>query len=416
MRYYISDSSASRQWRESKKRLKWNHMIAVPLESNRVDLDTQIDVQAVLDGLGQGVLIFDKNGRLVVDNLAARTILGTDIKLIRSEGWTAAAVLFSSGLNEIEQSLDSARTRSLDTARPVRFHTYRAGEYIPCWAATIHAKNGDIYTMVTIETPDWSIIRDLVTRFRSEISEAVDATQGHIGLINQSIKRMNADDTVGQLNRRISGFNRLISTHMYRSSKLMDLLERFEVLRTGMLTANVREARRKINLENFIEDFLEELDETPLLDPETETHDYRTRIKTKVPSGLYIAASPSHLSAILRDLLRNAIMYSIKATPITITVTPQRQSVQIDVIDEGYGVRTKETDKVFEPFQRARQPQIIAEFGYGLSLFLCKHEVEAMNGGMWFKSEEGVGSTFSFKLPIWQGDSTASSQPSSEAQ
>jgi K+-sensing histidine kinase KdpD len=83
------------------------------------------------------------------------------------------------------------------------------------------------------------------------------------------------------------------------------------------------------------------------------------------------------------------------------------------VIDEGYGIRAKEFERVFAQFQRARQPQIIGEFGYGLSLYLCKHEVEAMNGKIWFQSEEAVGTTFSFKLPAWREDSTAASSSSS---
>jgi len=80
--------------------------------------------------------------------------------------------------------------------------------------------------------------------------------------------------------------------------------------------------------------------------------------------------------------------------------------VQISIKDEGYGVREKERERVFAPFQRARQPQIISEFGYGLALYLCKHEVEAMNGKLWFDSEEKVGSTFSVKLPAWREDTT----------
>ena len=382
-----------------------------------MDFDKQLDLQAVVDGLGQGVLIFDKNGRLLLDNLAARTILGNaDLKLIRSEGWTATSVLFNSGLHDPEQNLDAARKKSLESARPVRFHTYRAGEYIPCWAATVHGKDsGDVFTMVTIDTPDWSIIEDIMSRFRTEVKDAVDSTMGHINLINQSIKRMQPDDTVEQLNKRISGFNRLISTHMYRTGTLMDMVARLEMIRTGKLAATVREERRRIDLENFMEDFIEELDEINLIDPESEAQDYRGRIKTDIPAKLYVLGSAQHLTIILRDLLRNAIMYSMKASPIKIVASAQNQNIQLDVIDEGYGVRTKEADKVFQPFQRARQPQIIAEFGHGLSLYLCKHEVEAMNGGMWFKSEEGVGSTFSLKLPIWQDQPASDSSSSSSS-
>jgi K+-sensing histidine kinase KdpD len=100
-------------------------------------------------------------------------------------------------------------------------------------------------------------------------------------------------------------------------------------------------------------------------------------------------------------------MYSMKATPVKIIASALGSMVQIDVIDEGYGVRAKEIDKVFQPFARARQPQIIAEFGHGLSLYLCKQEVEAMNGAMWFTTEEHVGSIFSIKLPRWQEASSS---------
>jgi two-component system sensor histidine kinase VicK len=70
------------------------------------------------------------------------------------------------------------------------------------------------------------------------------------------------------------------------------------------------------------------------------------------------------------------------------------------VHDDGYGIRESDHDRVFTPFQRARQPQIISEFGYGLAIYLCKHEVEAMNGRIWFDSAEGAGTTFSIALPV----------------
>ncbi|MGQ9887368.1 MAG: sensor histidine kinase [Aggregatilineales bacterium] len=377
-----------------------------------MDSDRLLDLQAVLDGLGQGVLIFDSAGRLVLDNLAARTLLGTDLKLIRSEGWTAAAVLFNSGHHDPTVNIDSARRQALDSARPVRFHTYRAGEYVPCWAAIVPGRSGDLYTMITVDAPDWSIINDLIGRFRSEVQDAAEATQGHLRLINQSIGRMQPAEPVGHLIKRIGGFNRLIATHMYRTASLMDLLGRLQALRTGTLRAAVRAGRQRIALSDFIEDFIESLDEITLLDPESEPHDFRGRLKVNVPPGLAVSASPSHLATVLRDVLRNAIMYSMKATPVCINAAAVGQSVQIDVIDEGYGIRAREQDRVFQPFQRARQPQIISEFGYGLSLYLCKHEIEAMNGGMWFRSEEGVGSTFSIKLPAWRdvADDTPSAQ------
>ncbi len=373
-----------------------------------MDFDAILDGQAVLDGLGHGVLIFDENGRLIINNQSADTILGTDLKLIRAEGWTAAAVLFNSGQQEPGGGIDAVRQRALKSDRPERFRFYRAGEFIPCWVATVRSKTAATHTMIALDSPDWTVVNDLIGRFRDQVQEAVEATEGHIKIINMSIGQMGPDAPVEQLSKRIGGFNRLIATHMHRTGTLMEALARLQALRTGSLAQTVQERRKRVDLTDFVEDFLEELDEKALLDPESDPEDFRSRLSYRVPSGLVVAASPEHLSIILRDLVRNAIMYSMKASPVRITASAQQNSVQIDVIDEGYGVRAREIDKVFQPFQRARQPQIIAEFGHGISLYLCKQEIEAMNGAMWFKTEEDVGSTFSFKLPVWRGSSSSS--------
>jgi signal transduction histidine kinase len=379
-----------------------------------VSSEKLLNTQAVLDGLGQGVLIFDSADRLVLDNLAARTILGTDLKIIRAEGWKAASTLFNTRLNNPDDAVENVRAAALTSGRPVRFHIYRAGEYLPCWAAAVPGEGGEVYTMITLEVPDWTAIHELMGKFLDEVRSAAASTQGHTDLILQTIKNVKPKDTVEQVGKRIAGFVNLIATHMHRLDRLTSMIERLEHIRTGKLLELARASRKKIHLADFMEDFMEEITETRLLDPETEHQDYRSRITLTIPDDLVIEASPDHLKAVLRDLLRNAIMYTMKASPIMVMAhsTGNNQSVQIDVVDEGYGVRTKEFERVFLPFQRARQPQIISEFGYGLSLYLCKHEIEAMGGKLWFESEEGVGSTFSFKLPAWRDEKTAEMPPS----
>ena len=371
-------------------------------------LNRGLQSQTVIDGLGQGVLVFDTANRLVMENQAARTILGADLKMIRSEGWKAATVLFNTRLSDPDQSLDVIRAKALASERPVRFHAYRSGEHVPCWAAAIHGTGGEVYTMLTIDVPDWTALSELMEKYLDEVRDAVDSTAGHADLIMQSVARPKPNETVEQLGRRITGFARIMSIHMNRLGALTSLMERLENVRTNRVRDEVRVGRRRINFSTFIEDFLEELDENALADPESEVQDFRRRLQMSIPDDLLIHASPMHLAVILRDLLRNAIMYSLKAAPVYIVAHGRDQSAQIDVVDEGYGIRASEGERVFAPFMRARQPQIVGEFGYGLSLYLCKHEVEAMNGRIWFESEEGVGTTFSLKLPAWRDDSSSS--------
>lgn len=376
--------------------------------------DTNLNLNAVLDGLGQGVLIFSSDGRLIKDNLAARTFLGTtDFSMIRDEGWIAASTLFNTQQTNPDNMIDAVRDRALQSERPIRFHIFHSGEYIPCWATAIQTgKDGDVSTMITIENPDWNATSIILDKFRQEMRDAISSTQGHIDIINKTIQHHDPQAGVEALSRRIGGFTRLISVHMYRVDRLNSMLERLENIRTGRIKDVIRERRHKIKLSDFLEDFLEELDEINLVDPETDARDHRSRIKSDVPDNLTILASSSYLTRILHDVLRNAIMYSMRGTPIKIKARAKDSKIQVDLSDEGYGVREKERERVFEEFKRARQPQIIGEFGYGLSLYLCKHEVETMNGTMWFDSTENVGTTFSFTLPIWKDDTSSSSSSS----
>lgn len=365
----------------------------------------------VLDGMGHGVLIFNSDGDLVQQNRAAGAMVGLDWKLLKEQGWKAAEALFKPysigrGGSAETRPLNEVRKEAIQSGRPVRFQILLKGEFVPCWASAVPGERGAIFTMIAIDNPDWTALTDLVDLFRKEVKETVASTRGHIDIINNSMGMVSPEDPVKNLTKRIGGFNRLIDMQMFRINELINQMERMEDLRTGQVREIARTTRRKINLEYWLEDFIEEMEHTDLLDPETEDHDYRARINTRIEGTLHLAASPALLTRVLRDVLRNAIMYSMKATPVDIRAYQMGDYIQVSVKDEGYGIREKERDRVFAPFQRARQPQIIGEFGYGLSLYLAKHEVEAMNGKMWFDSEEKVGSTFSFKLPAWRDEST----------
>lgn len=378
-------------------------------------LERTLDAQALLDGVGQAALIFDSANRLVLVNQRARSILGSDLRAFQREGWMGASGFFDRYLTDTGETLDDFRVRALTSDRPARFHIYRSGELLSCWAAAIHGSNGEIYTMLMLEQPDWGVLNELLHRYVSEVQQAVQETGGHADLIQKSLQNPKTNQSVEHVARRVGGFARLISVQMGRMERLTHLLVRLDAVRTGTIREAARSDRRKVVLADFFEDFIEMIDEAPLVDPETDTDGSRARIKLIVPQHLSLYVSPHLLTVVLRDILRNAIMYSMRGTPITIVAFAgsKELTIQIDITDEGYGIRASEHGRVFMPFERARQPQIISEFGYGLSMYLCKYEIEAMNGLMWFESQEGSGTTFSLRVPAWRGDSESAGSSSS---
>jgi signal transduction histidine kinase len=362
--------------------------------------------QVLLDGLGHAVLLFSHDNRLVQANVAAATLLGADLNIIRSDGWLAVAQLFENNPREV-LSLHDIRKDAITSQRPVRFYVYRSGEYLPCWASALVGHDGNIYTMLTMDTADWGAINDVLAQFRAQMQDTVTSTLGHVNLINRLLAGKNDDEATIKLAKRIGGFTKLIGIHMYRAERLNALTERLEDARTGRLRAVAHEKRQRIKLEDFLEDFMESLDSEGFLDPETEKHDHRARVTVVVERNLAVAAVKRYLSFTLQELVRNAIMYSLRGTPIRITASQKGAMAQIDIADEGYGIPEQDQERVFQPFLRGRKPQVMSEFGYGLCLYLCKHEIAAMNGKLWFTTNENVGTTFSLQLPLWQESSSS---------
>src|SRR5262249_1613126 len=182
------------------------------------------------------------------------------------------------------------RAQALRQADPVRFHTLLAGAYTPAWATAIHGSGGKVYIMITLERPDWRALNELMSTFRKEARMAVSSTRGHAELIVQMVRKLPKGANAEELSKRVLGFAEIMATHMYRLEMLMDLLQRLEMIRTGQLLTDVRKETRKIQLANFVEDFLEETVDEALIDP-SRTDDLRDRLKIQIPSSLVLAAA-----------------------------------------------------------------------------------------------------------------------------
>ena len=77
-----------------------------------------------------------------------------------------------------------------------------------------------------------------------------------------------------------------------------------------------------------------------------------------------------------------------------------RDRVRISVSDDGRGLTVEEQAHVFERLYQVPGAAPSAREGLGLGLYICKELVERHGGTIRIVSEIGVGSTFSFTLPV----------------
>ena len=107
---------------------------------------------------------------------------------------------------------------------------------------------------------------------------------------------------------------------------------------------------------------------------------------------------------ILLNLLANAVKFTPKGKQINISVITKKQksrnTIFIDVSDEGIGIPKDKQCMIFERFGQVDSSLSRQAEGTGLGLTLVKLLVEAMEGEITLKSEVGKGSTFTVMLPI----------------
>ncbi len=119
---------------------------------------------------------------------------------------------------------------------------------------------------------------------------------------------------------------------------------------------------------------------------------------------------PDDLPAVCMDAERvgqvvtNLVENAIKATPAGGTIAIDAEvcdtEFQIHVTDTGIGIPAEEIPRIFGRFYRLDHKASRQGAHLGLGLSICKQIVENHNGRIWVESEEGSGSRFTFTLPL----------------
>jgi PAS domain S-box-containing protein len=114
------------------------------------------------------------------------------------------------------------------------------------------------------------------------------------------------------------------------------------------------------------------------------------------------------LLQVLTNLLGNSVKYTERGE-VNITVTAGSQApegkreIKFMVTDTGIGIPANKKELIFQSFTQADESHTRKYGGVGLGLAICKDLVERMGGVISCVSEEGVGSTFLFTLPLAEG-------------
>ncbi len=116
-------------------------------------------------------------------------------------------------------------------------------------------------------------------------------------------------------------------------------------------------------------------------------------------SNYSILTDPLRLQQILSNLIDNALKFTDNGFIEFGFIEQDLDYILFYVKDTGIGMDEKNSNSVFQRFQKLDNDNTKLYRGAGIGLAICKSLVELLNGEIWVKSKKGIGSTFYFTLP-----------------
>ncbi len=342
-------------------------------------------IATIINCMGDGVLVCDRDSCVVLTNPAAGRMLGVQ------ESSLIGNPLFECGVDGALTETIMGSLGSADSVFPtISQEICPKGGSTPTFlrAHTAPVKNdlGETLGAVTV-LQDITSLKEL-DRMKSDFVAMVShELRSPVASIHQQLSVM-LEGISGDLTERQL---RMLKRAKERANGLLDLIN--DLLDLSKIEAGmVVQYKEPLQLEEL----LGKVHEAML--PEADAKRLKLQLHVKPPLQS-VQGDRNNLEGVFTNLVSNAIKYTPEGGEISIRVTGEGENVKVDVSDSGIGISKEDLSRIFERFYRVKSEKTRQIVGTGLGLSIVKHIVEAHLGKISVESEEGGGSTFTVVLP-----------------
>lgn len=146
---------------------------------------------------------------------------------------------------------------------------------------------------------------------------------------------------------------------------------------------------------------LSEIIKEVIAEMEPSVHDKGITIKTNLQNNILCSCDKTRIEQILLNLITNSMKFSKRGDKITIKLYKNDPYAEIEVKDEGIGIKKDSLETIFVKFYQSDTSSTRKYGGTGLGLSVCKGIIESHFGRIWAESEgEGKGTNIHFLLPL----------------
>lgn len=350
--------------------------LASSLSTTLHDLRDERDQQrAILDGMSEGVLVLDNEGRIVMMNAALRAMLlvGSDVK-----GRLLVEAVRHAELHDFAKKARELRgntTKELDLPglQPRRLLVQTTP--IADEAQELLAVFVDVTDLRRLE----NLRRDFVANVSHELRTPVTAVRSAA----ETLRTAMTEDP--------SRAGRFVDIIDRNAQRLHELIE--DLLELSRLESNQFQLKKETvdvyETANLVASLFRERAE-------------KKKVKLIVKAGqkpVELRTDQRALEQVLTNLVDNAIKYCPAGSTIAINADEKEESTLVRVEDDGPGIDPKHLPRLFERFYRVDAGRSRDVGGTGLGLSIVKHLAEAMGGEVDVESAVGRGSKFTLTLP-----------------
>ena len=234
-----------------------------------------------------------------------------------------------------------------------------------------------------------------IDEMKSEfVSVASHELRTPLAAIKNAVQLMLQGKT-GEINENQTKFLSMAERNINRLTSILNSLLDLSRIESGKIGLKFEEMDLRGSIEFILSSLKPQADGKSI--------QFKMEIQEELPS---VYGDREKLEQILTNLVGNAIKFTPEGGEVSVSAKPSEEEdmVAISVRDSGIGIPEDQLEKVFEKFHQVEDSLRRSITGTGLGLAITKGLVEAQHGRIWAQSEVGKGSTFTFILPISQGE------------
>lgn len=332
-------------------------------------------VEAIFDGLQDGILLVTRDEQVTAANSRAAVLLGLPGEIQIGQRLMVLA--------RDHELVEQFRTVLRTGQRQVRtVHLSLSERFIEIAVIPVETEGERFGLIVLRDVTDLRRLELVRREFVANVSHELKTPLASIRALADTLEAGAVDDPEVS-----ADFLGRIVIEVDRLNSLVDELLDLGRLESGRLALDYRTTSPKELIERTVDRLRHQVDNAGLT------------INVEVPNHLApVTVDPARIEQVLINLIQNAIKFTPAGGSIVVRADQRGEWLVVDVIDTGAGIPADELPRLFERFYKSDRAR--RSSGTGLGLAIAKHIVQTHGGQINVESAVGRGSTFTFELPL----------------